>query len=93
MTDIKHIIEPERMGLWVAVTFILTLLALVISLVCLQRITVTTVATQVEIKLLNNKIEDLTKTVAAQAAAAAEKKAESAPVPAPAPAVEPQAPQ
>lgn len=80
MADLKHIIEPERLGLWVAVTFILVLLSLVIGLVSIQRITVTTVATQVEVKLLNNKIEELRKTVAAQASS--EKKAEVAPQPA-----------
>ena len=77
MAEIKHIIEPERLGLWVAVNFILTLLSLVIGFVSIQRITVTTVATQVEVKILNNKIEELRKTVAAQASS--EKKAEVAP--------------
>lgn len=65
MAEQKHIIEPERMGLWVAVTFILTLLSLVIGLVSIQRITISTTATQVEVALLNKQIADLRKAAAA----------------------------
>lgn len=69
MAEQKHIIEPERLGLWVAVTFILVLLSLVIGFVSLKRIFVTTAATQYEVVLLNQKIEDLRKTVAALSSA------------------------
>lgn len=74
MAEQKHIIEPERMGLWVAVTFILSLLALVVGLVSIKRVAVTTAATQLEVALLNKKIESLGKAAAVQAPA--EKKAE-----------------
>lgn len=59
MTDIKHIIEPERMGLWVAVGFVVALLALVVSLVCVQRLYYATAINQLEILKLNQKIESL----------------------------------
>lgn len=32
MTDLKHIIEPERLGLWTAAAFIVALLALVVEI-------------------------------------------------------------
>lgn len=80
MAELKHIIEPERMGLWVAVTFILTLLSLVIGLVSIQRITITTAATQVEVALLNKQIADLRKAAAAPVSTANN----AAPVPQPA---------
>ena len=59
MTDFKHIIEPERMGLWVAVTFIIALLALVVGMVGVNRSGDLLYATQTEVLLLNKKIEDL----------------------------------
>jgi hypothetical protein len=62
MTDIKHIIEPERMGLWVAVTFIIALLALVMAIVGLNRGTDLTYMTQAEVLLLNKKIENVKST-------------------------------
>jgi hypothetical protein len=57
MTDFKHIIEPERMGLWVAVTFVVALLALVAALVAIQRNAELAVVTQSEVMMLNKKIE------------------------------------
>ncbi|ARU30844.1 hypothetical protein CAP31_03570 [Sulfuriferula sp. AH1] len=59
MSDIKHIIEPERQGLWIAVTFIIALLSFVIALVGISRINNTVVATQLEVLILNKKIESL----------------------------------
>ena len=56
MTDFKHIIEPERMGLWVAVTFVIALLALVTALVAIQRNAELAVVTQSEVMMLNKKI-------------------------------------
>lgn len=71
MTDFKHIIEPERIGLWTAAAFILALLALVMALVGTYRTNDMMAATQLEILVLNKKIE------------AASTKADSAPAPAP----------
>jgi len=65
MTDIKHIIEPERMGLWVAVTFIIALLALVMAFVGLNRGADLTYMTQAEVLLLNKKIENVKPTAVA----------------------------
>lgn len=59
MSDIKHIIEPERQGLWIAVTFILALLAVVTSAVALNRIYESTVVSQAEVLVLFHKVEAL----------------------------------
>ncbi|GBG13161.1 MFS transporter [Novimethylophilus kurashikiensis] len=61
MTDIKHIIEPERMGLWVASTFILALLALAVALIGIQRNKEVAYISQAEVLMLNKKIEALNK--------------------------------
>lgn len=53
-----HIIEPERLGLWVAVTFVIALLALVVSLIGLSRTNDLMYMTQTEVLLLNKKIEN-----------------------------------
>jgi hypothetical protein len=58
MTDIKHMIEPERLGLWTAVTFVIALLALVIALTALNRSSDLMYMTQAEVLLLNKKIQD-----------------------------------
>lgn len=57
--DVKHIIEPERFGVWIAATFILALLALVLALVGINRNMDLTYITQGEVLLLNKKIEDI----------------------------------
>lgn len=72
MTDFKHIIEPERMGLWVAVTFVIALLALVTALVAIQRNTELAVVTQSEVMMLNKKIEGGSSAAPAAEAAPAE---------------------
>ncbi len=59
MSDIKHIIEPERQGLWIAVTFIIALIALALSVISVSRIDDTVAATQLEILFLNKKIETM----------------------------------
>ena len=59
MTDIKHIIDPERIGLWVAATFVLALLAFVVALIGLHRINQSAYLTQGEVLILNKKIEGL----------------------------------
>lgn len=59
MTDSKHIIDPERIGLWVAATFIIALLALVTSLVAVKRIYESTVIGQAESLVLFHKVKAL----------------------------------
>ena len=59
MADVKHIIEPERMGLWVAATFVIALLALVMAIIGLTRSHDLMYMTQVEAMLLNKKIGDV----------------------------------
>lgn len=61
MTDFKHIIEPERIGLWAAAAFVLALLALVTALVVNNRTNDMMAATQLQILMLNKKIEDANK--------------------------------
>lgn len=83
MTDLKHIIEPERQGLWIAVTFIIALLALVVALVGISRINNTVVATQLEVLVLNQRIAALQakQTAPAPATPAAPATPEAAPAP------------
>ena len=59
MADLKHIIEPERMGLWVAATFVLALLALVTAIGVAWDIENTAYVTQAEVLILNKKIENV----------------------------------
>ncbi|KIF80230.1 hypothetical protein [Noviherbaspirillum autotrophicum] len=68
--DVNHIIEPERQGLWIAATFIVALLALVLAFASLKRVNNLTYMTQTEALLLNKKIED-SKTQGGSAPAAA----------------------
>ena len=58
MADIKHIIEPERFGIWIAVTFVIALLALVVAVIGLNRSNDLMYMTQTEVLLLNKKIEN-----------------------------------
>lgn len=81
MTDLKHIIEPERQGLWIAVTFIIALLALVVALVGISRINNTVVATQLEVLVLNQRIAALQANQTAPATPAAPATPEAAPAP------------
>lgn len=69
MPDIKHIIEPERQGLWIAVTFIIALIALALSVISITRIDDTVAATQLEILYLNKKIDGMNAAPAAVAPA------------------------
>lgn len=57
MADIKHIIEPERFGIWIAVTFAIALLALIIAIGAVMQTNDLTTITQGEVLLLNKKIE------------------------------------
>ncbi|MEY3885799.1 MAG: hypothetical protein RIS87_1574 [Pseudomonadota bacterium] len=74
MTDIKHMIEPERLGLWTAVTFVIALLALVIALTALNRSNDLMFVTQAEVLLLNKKIQDANPSAPATAPAKQEAK-------------------
>lgn len=74
MADIKHVIEPERFGLWLAATFVVALLALVIALVGLQRNNELMYMTQVEALLLNKKIENVNPAEKAPATSAQQEK-------------------
>jgi hypothetical protein len=71
MAQIDNIIEPERHGLWIAVTFIIALLALGMVVVQQYRTSQIAVATQLEVLKLNQKIEKAQKAVAAPPAAPA----------------------
>jgi uncharacterized membrane protein YccF (DUF307 family) len=57
MANMDNIIETERQGLWIAVTFIIALLALVIAIVGVSRTNDLMYMTQTELLLINNKIE------------------------------------
>lgn len=57
MADIKHIIDPERFGIWIAVTFVIALLALVAAFIAVKQVGDLTVITQGEVVMLNKKIE------------------------------------
>lgn len=74
MTDLKHIIEPERMGLWTAAAFILALLALVVALASIYRTNDMMAATQLQILVLNKKIADAAKEGSAAPAASPQEK-------------------
>jgi hypothetical protein len=69
MSDEKHIIEPQRLGVWVAVAFVLALLALILALVNMKRTGEGLLISQTEILLLNKKIETLQKNAAQTPAA------------------------
>lgn len=71
MADIKHVIEPERLGIWIAVTFVIALLALVMAFIAIDRADESAMVTQTEILLLNKKIEGSQPAVAAPAEAEA----------------------
>jgi hypothetical protein len=59
MANMDNIIEPERQGLWIATTFIIALLALVIAIVGVSRNNDLMYMTQTEMLLINDKIESL----------------------------------
>lgn len=57
--DINHVIEPERQGLWIAVTFIVALLALSLAFAALKRTNSVLIGTQAEVLFLTKKIQKL----------------------------------
>jgi len=72
MSNVNHVIEPERFGIWIAVTFVVAVLALILSLVAVNRTHELTTITQGEVLLLNKKIQG---TPPAETAAPAEPEA------------------
>lgn len=66
----KPLIEPERLGLWVAATFVLALLALVVGFIAMQRTTHSFGITQTEFILLSEKVNEMERKVAAAPAPA-----------------------
>lgn len=65
----KPLIEPERLGLWVAATFVLALLALVIGVIAMQRTATSFVVSQAEFVLLSEKVNEMERKAAATASA------------------------
>ena len=57
--NIDNLIEKERHGFWIAITFILALLALVLAFSAVWRLNVSLVGSHMEILALNGKIEAL----------------------------------
>jgi hypothetical protein len=55
--DKRHLIEPENLGLWVTVTFIIALLSLVIGLTNIYRTAASTALTQMQILEISNKLD------------------------------------
>ncbi|MDI1301024.1 MAG: hypothetical protein PSX71_03890 [bacterium] len=80
----NHIIDQERQGLWIAATFVIALLALVLSFVNLDRNHALAVGTQIEVLGLHDHITSVERKVNGSAATATPAQA-----PAAAPAVEP----
>ncbi len=58
MADVNHVIDPERHGIWIAATFVIALLAMVVALIGLKQINELHLVTQTEILMLNKKVED-----------------------------------
>jgi hypothetical protein len=71
MANMDHIIEPDRQGIWIAATFIVALLALVVAIVGVSRNNDLMYMTQTELLLINDKIEALQTGAAPPAAPAA----------------------
>lgn len=71
MAATKHIIDPERYGTWIAVTFVLALLALGVAIGALKQANDLTTITQGQVLLLNKKIEGNQPAAPAAAEAAA----------------------
>jgi len=59
MANMDNIIEPSRQGIWVAATFVMALLALVVAIVGVTRNSELLYMTQTELLLVNQKIEAL----------------------------------
>nr|WP_294838421.1 hypothetical protein [uncultured Methylotenera sp.] len=70
MANMDNLIEPGRQGTWVAATFVVALLALVVAIVGVKRNSELLYMTQTELLLVNQKIEALQGGKAPPAAAA-----------------------
>lgn len=57
--DTRHLIEPENLPLWTAVTFIMTLLTLGMALTNLHRTAESTVIAQIQIHELKQQVDAL----------------------------------
>lgn len=57
----RHIIEPERLGLWVAVGFTLALIAFVTAFISLNETKALLVGTQLEVLALDKRIGNIEK--------------------------------
>ncbi len=57
MADTNHVIDPERFGTWIAVTFVVSLLALIVSLYNIKQVNELHYVVQTEILMLNKKLE------------------------------------
>lgn len=55
----EQIIAPERQGLWIAATFVVALLGLVIAVVSMLRTQAIHEGTQIEVLALTKKIESM----------------------------------
>lgn len=60
----NHIIETERHGLWIAVAFVLALLALSVGIVSMVRVHQLALFSQMEVLTLNKRIQQLEKAAA-----------------------------
>lgn len=70
MANMDNMIEPARHGIWIAATFVIALLALVVAVVGASRNNDLMYMTQTEMLLINEKIEALQSGGAAQPPAA-----------------------
>jgi hypothetical protein len=57
--DTRHLIEPQNLPLWTAVTFIMALLTLGLGLTNIYRTTESTVMAQIQIHDLKQQVEAL----------------------------------
>ena len=74
MTKMDNIMDPERYGIWIAASFIIALLALVVAIVGISRTSDLMYMTQVEALLMNKKVEVLQPSAPAPAATDAAQK-------------------
>jgi len=59
MANMDNMIEPGRQGVWIAATFVVALLALVVAIVGVKRNSELLYMTQTELLLVNQRIEAL----------------------------------
>ena len=59
MANMDNLIEPGRQATWIAATFVVALLALVVAIIAVKRNSELLYMTQTELLLVNQKIEAL----------------------------------